>query len=115
MIDNLLFFNLEESESENCTKDIQSLCKENLRLMEAEHFEFESVHRFWKVRNSRGRPIVAKFKNFFDKEAVRKASHKVRDSVYSISEQLPRKTANAVNFSSHNTSGLKGTTSVPTS
>ena len=91
MKDNLLFFNLEESESENCTKVIQNFCKESLRLMEAENFEFESVHRSWKVSNSRGRPILAKFKKFCDREAVRKASHKLRDSVYSISEQLPQK------------------------
>ena len=90
MKDNLLFFNLEESETENCTKVIQNFCKENLRLMEAENFEFESVYRFGKSRNSRGRPILAKFKNFRDREAVRKASHKLRDSAYSISEQLPQ-------------------------
>ena len=57
MKDNLLFFNLEESESENCTKVIQSFCKENLRPMKAENFKFESVYGFWKARNSRGRPI----------------------------------------------------------
>ena len=49
--------------------------------MKAENFEFESVYGFWKARNSRGRPILAKFKNFRDREAVRKASHKLRDSV----------------------------------
>ena len=58
--------------------------------MKAENFEFESVHRFGKSRDSRGRPILAKFKNFCDREAVRKASHKLRDSAYSISEELPQ-------------------------
>ena len=88
--DNLLFFNIEENESENCTKVIQHFCKEMQRLMKAENFEFESVHRFGKSRDSSGRPILAKFKNFCDREAVRKASHKLRDSAYSISEQLPQ-------------------------
>ena len=63
MKDDLLFLNLEESESENCTKVIQNFCIENLRLIEAENFEFENVYRFVKSRNSKGRPILAKFKN----------------------------------------------------
>ena len=45
---NLILFNLEESESEKCTKVIQNFCKENLRPMEAENFELESVYRFGK-------------------------------------------------------------------
>ena len=58
--------------------------------MKAVNFELESVHRFGKSRNSRECPILAKFKNFRDREAVREASHKLRDSVSSISEQLPQ-------------------------
>ena len=64
MKDNLLFFNLEEGETENYTKVIQNFCKKNVSLMEAKNFEFESVHRFGKSRISRGRPNVAKIQEF---------------------------------------------------
>ena len=64
MIDNLLFFNLEERESENCTKVIQNFCKENLRLMEAEHFEFESGPPILESTQFKGTPNFSKIQEF---------------------------------------------------
>lgn len=90
MKDNLLFYNIKETESENCLKVIQNFCKDNLRIREPEQIQIESVYRVGKANEGNRRPMLVKFKSFHDREIVRKSSHYLKDTDYSISEQLPR-------------------------
>ena len=94
--DNLVFYNLPETESEHGTVTsegiIKNLIKEKLEI--DDNVEFERVHRMGSARNQEGnrkvRPIVAKFSSHKMKERVKFAAKKLQGTQIGISEQFPK-------------------------
>ena len=88
MRDNLLFFNIQENDEENCNDIIQKFCTENLQLTDS--VEIDRAHRTSKRAVGKHRPIVVKFHSFAHREAVRKNGNKLKHSNFSIGEQFPK-------------------------
>ena len=88
MRDNLLFFNIQENDEENCNDIIQKFCTENLQLTDS--VEIDRAHRIGKRAVGKHRPIVVKFHSFAHREAVRKNGNKLKHSNFSIGEQFPK-------------------------
>jgi hypothetical protein len=88
MRDNLMFYNLAESESENCIHLIETFCKEKLKFEEV--IEIDRSHRIGKQVPGKIRPIVTKFRNFQQRETIRKSARLLKGSDYYIGEQFPK-------------------------
>jgi DNA repair exonuclease SbcCD ATPase subunit len=88
MRDNLMFYNIEECETENCMDVIQELARDKLKLTEI--IEIDRAHRIGRVGPGKIRPIVAKFRNYQQRENIRKSARLLNGSNYYIGEQFPR-------------------------
>ncbi len=92
MRDNLLFFNIveedDEEKDEDCSAVIQDFCKDKLEITEP--IELDRVHRMGKKKQGKIRPIIAKFRNYEQRDLVRKSSRKLKETNFSISEQFPK-------------------------
>ena len=69
MRDNLLFFNIRESDGENTESLAKNLIKEELKIVE--DIEFARVHRIGGEAPHKIRPIVAKFEKYKMREKVK--------------------------------------------
>ncbi|XP_020903896.2 protein unc-13 homolog C [Exaiptasia diaphana] len=87
MRNNLLFFNIEEKDQENCEDEIKNIVEQI--GMEPWTVEIERSHRMGKRREEKPRPIVAKFLRWQDKERVRKSAYKLKGTKIGIAEQFP--------------------------
>ena len=93
MRDNLVFFNVEETENEQTnTEDlVHGIIKDKMGI--EENVEFERVHRMgakWKRSGERRiRPIVAKFSSHKIKEKVKFAAKNLAATNIGVSEQFP--------------------------
>lgn len=93
MRDNLLFFNIEESELEDCKKVILEICEKDLEIPSAmTDIVIERAHRIGPRKVNKNRPIVAKFNRYEQRETVRKNSYKLskNNPRVSIGEQFPK-------------------------
>ena len=106
MQSNLVFFGLAElvdveDNKTNCERLIKDFMKNELTFEEDQNvnvdgIEFDRVHRLGRrrydrfCRQVRPRPIIAAFKNFSEKEIIRKCASSIKTSRYSIREQFPR-------------------------
>jgi len=95
MRDNLVFYNIPESEAaarDGSEKLISNVIKEKLGIQEKVHFE--RVHRMGARRNADGspkaRPVVAKFSSHEQKEKVKREGAKLKGTNIGMSEQFPK-------------------------
>ena len=89
MKDNLVFYNIPEVEGEDCTKEIQKFMEEKLKIEKAsEKIMIKSVNRIGK--NSENiRPILVKFKEFSQRQDIRKRASNLKGTDFGISDHLP--------------------------
>ena len=95
MRDNLMFFNIQEpelrpKEVENCVETVINFCAEKLEILDATAIKLDRAHRVGPKRRGKNRPIVAKFNHYQDREKVRSAWPKLKETDYGISEQFPK-------------------------
>ena len=90
MRDNLVFFNIPETEDEVCETTVSNFLKDKLNLENPDRVKFERVHRMGQKRRGSHRPIVCKFSCYKDREEIRKAGPRLKGSEFRISEQFPR-------------------------
>ncbi len=91
---NLLFFNVPESENENCMDVVSKIIKDKLGL--TQRIPLQRAHRLGPVKSqgqighsrSRPRPIIINFLDFRDREAVRSARYKL-SAPLSVAEDFP--------------------------
>ena len=89
MRDNLLFFNIPQSQDEDCAAIVMNFCKEKLHIENAETIRLDRAHRIGKRQPNKTRPIVIKFNFHQDKENVRKQAKQLKGTNFGISEQFP--------------------------
>ncbi|XP_060557589.1 uncharacterized protein LOC132717995 [Ruditapes philippinarum] len=90
MGDNSLFFNIPEEKDENCESKLLDLMESKLQITDAKtSIKLQRSHRIGGFTPSKTRPIVAKFRDFSDREKVRKSAKHLKDTHYGISEQFP--------------------------
>lgn len=97
MRDNLLFFNVPETDGENCQNLILEICEKDLNIEKAKTaLVIDRAHRIGAKKQHNTRPIVVKFNMFTQREEIRKRSHLLRNSNpgISIGEQLPKEIQN---------------------
>ena len=83
MQNNLIFYNIDENEEENCPKLIINFCDERLKIGNAAtKISITDAFRLGK-KSDKTRPILIKFASF------KKNAKNLKDSSYEISEQLP--------------------------
>ena len=96
MRDNLVFYNLPETESEHGTVTSEGIIKNliNEKLEIDDNVEFERVHQIGSARNQEGnrkvRQIVAKFSSHKMKGRVKFAAKKLQGTQIEISEQFQK-------------------------
>ncbi len=96
MRENLVFYNIPESEAAEdplgAEKLVKEVIKESLKI--DEEMRFERVHRMGAKFNEDGsrktRPIVAKFSSYKQKEKVKGEGSKLKDSNVGMGDQYPR-------------------------
>ena len=92
MRDNLIFHGIAETEEENCEEALDEFIKDTLKI--EDKIEFHRVHRMGRKSDGKSRPIVAKFVQFKEREAVRKSAftklNGEETKQYEINEQYPR-------------------------
>ena len=89
MRDNLLFFNIPESQDEDCAAIVTNFCKE-LHTENAETIRLDRAHRIGKRQPNKTKPIVVKFNFHQDKENIRKQAKQLKGTNFGTSEQFPR-------------------------
>ena len=100
MRENLVFTGIEmnspNEESDATEEIIKKFMTEKLKLDPV--LEFHRAHRFGKISERKKpdgstfktKPIVCRFKNFKEREVVRKAASNLKGTYYGISEQFPK-------------------------
>ena len=79
-------------DNENCIDTILDFCENTLEIEHAKTaIKIESAFRLEKFKREavRPRPIVVTFKNFSDRDMVRKMSKRLKGSGFGISQQFP--------------------------
>ncbi|VDI24352.1 Hypothetical predicted protein [Mytilus galloprovincialis] len=90
MRNNLIFYNIDESEEENCTETVMTFCEENLKIEQvATKIKVTDAYRLGK-KSDKTRPILVKFHSFENRDFVKRNAKQLKGSPYGISEQLPR-------------------------
>ncbi|VDI58942.1 Hypothetical predicted protein [Mytilus galloprovincialis] len=90
MRNNLIFYNIDESEEENCTETVMTFCEENLKIEQvATKIKVTDAYRLGK-KSDKTRPILVKFHSFENRDFVKRNAKQLKGSSYGISEQLPR-------------------------
>jgi hypothetical protein len=92
MCDNLIFYNVKESDGENTTNLIQDIMENNLGIENAKSIKIDRSHRIGRKQRTattRQRPIVAKFNYYQDKERVLANAKKFKGTGMAVSEQYP--------------------------
>ena len=96
MRENLVFTGIEQTnmevESDETEEILKTFMTDTMKLDPP--VEFHRAHRFGKpsekITEYLTRPIVCRFKNFKDRELVRKSANVLKGSNYGISEQFPK-------------------------
>ena len=96
MRNNLMFYNLaerqENRQDENCEEKVIQFCEVELEQINARNeLVIERAHRIGEYKPTKTRPIVVRFNNYKQKEAVKKvAISKLTDSIYAVGDQFPK-------------------------
>lgn len=90
MRNNLIFYNIKETDKEDPEEKVQELLCDKLGYTETNLPEMERVHRMGPKKKGSIRPIVARFAHFKEKEAVRKSAGPLKGSTFGLSEQFPK-------------------------
>ena len=106
MQSNLVFFGLAElvdveDNKSNCERLLKDFIKSEMTFEDSQNINtddivFDRVHRLGRRRYDRygqqirPRPIIAAFKNFLEREIIRKAFSSIKTPWYSVREQFPR-------------------------
>ena len=93
MRDNLLFFNMPESNEEDTTEMIHKLLETKMGMEDARtKVKIDRSHRIGRKReeNHKPRPIVVKFNYHQDREFVRLNARKLKGTNIGVSEQFPQ-------------------------
>ena len=86
MRDNLMFYNLQEENGENCEEKVLSFIENRLGIERATtDIKLHRAHRKGTFKRGNTRPIVAKFTNYPDREKVRKAAKNLKGTEFGIS------------------------------
>lgn len=89
MRNNLIFYNIPESEGEQCTHIINKFCVKNLKIENVDtKLSIAEAYRLGK-HGEKTRPILVKFSNFESRDLVKKSAKNLKDTCFGISEQLP--------------------------
>ena len=89
MRNNLIFYNINETEEENCAEVITNFCDEHLKIENsATKLSINDAYRLGK-KGDKIRPILVKFASFENRDFVKKNAKNLKGSTYGISEQLP--------------------------
>ena len=97
--DNLIFYNVEESNGENCRLVIEKFLTEEMKVPRQLIYSAENLtgevridvaHRIGRF-TPKGRPVVVKFVTRQGKEYVMKHAKNLKGKKFSVSEQLPSK------------------------
>lgn len=89
MQNNLIFYNIDENEEENCPELIINFCDERLKIGNAAtKISITDAFRLGK-KSDKTRPILVKFASFENRDFVKKNAKNLKGSSYGISEQLP--------------------------
>jgi hypothetical protein len=89
MRDNLLFFGIPELPDEDPSKVVVDFIKTTLEITDASDIKLDRVHRMGRRKHGTHRALVAKFNYYPDRERVRGAREKLRQTSFGIAEQLP--------------------------
>ncbi|MEW8547532.1 MAG: hypothetical protein AB2693_28835 [Candidatus Thiodiazotropha sp.] len=100
MRENLMFYGIPEAgRDENCEELVKHVCKDTLKLQNADQMIFDRAHRIGAKTGPRPRPIVVKFHYYHEREMVRKRSFDYSDTLKAgnmgIGAQLPKETRDA--------------------
>ena len=98
--ENLMFYGIPEAgREENCEELVKTVCKDTLKLENADQMLFDRAHRVGARPGPKPRPIVVKFHYYHERELVRKRSFDYSDTLKSgnmgIGAQLPKETREA--------------------
>ncbi|VDI56200.1 Hypothetical predicted protein [Mytilus galloprovincialis] len=88
MSNNLIFYNIPETEVENCPDIILDFCKNTMKLENSDQIQLSDAHRIGR-KGGKTRPMLAKFSSYVHRELVRKNAKTLKNSSFGISEQLP--------------------------
>ncbi|CAC5414969.1 unnamed protein product [Mytilus coruscus] len=88
MSNNVIFYNIPETEVENCPDVILNFCKVTMKLKNSDQIQLSDAHRIGK-KGEKIRPILGKFTSYVHRELVRKNAKILKCSSFGISEQLP--------------------------
>ncbi|CAC5398365.1 unnamed protein product [Mytilus coruscus] len=89
MRNNLIFYNIPESEGEHCSQIINKFCYESLKIENvATKLSIAEAYRLGK-HGEKTRPILVKLSNFESRDLVKKSAKNSKETVFGISEQLP--------------------------
>ena len=92
MRDNLIFYNIKESDGEDTTEIIKDIMENTLGIENAKSIKIARSHRMGKKQAKttiKQRTIVAKFNYFPDKERVLANARKFKGTGMAVSEQFP--------------------------
>ncbi|CAB3992748.1 unc-13-like C [Paramuricea clavata] len=94
MRNNLLIFNIPESENEypeKCVEKVYEILQNKLEIDDASSkMPIERAHRIGRNRRGNPRPIVVKFLRYPDKELVKRSASKLKGTSIGIGEQFPK-------------------------
>lgn len=94
---NLVFYGFEDASDETWAqseKRFMDLCLANLEVS-VQPRDIERAHRIGRFQPSKNRPIIVRFCHFKDRELVLSNAKKLKDTNYSISEDLSPNTRKA--------------------
>lgn len=94
---NLVFYGFEDARDETWAqseKRVMGLCLAN-REISVQPRDIERAHRIGRFQPSKNRPIIVRFCHFKDRELVLSNAKKLKDTNYSISEDVSPNTRKA--------------------
>ena len=94
---NLIFYGIEETHDENCADKIIKLLKDHLQINTIASNQLQRAHRLGTPKRqthvgskaNKPRPIIVCFLDFNLKETIRTRRHQLKNTMHSISEDLP--------------------------
>lgn len=95
--DNLIFYGIPESRGleseEECRAKVARIMQQNLKIRDTQNRRLVRCHRLGPRRsdiNAKPRPVIMKFHWFGDKQMIWKAKKNLKDSGFSMSEDIPK-------------------------
>ena len=93
--ENLMFYGIPDGgKDEDCDALVKDVCKEVLKLTDADRILFDRMHRVGTRTGHKARPIVAKFHYYHERETVRKRAFDYGEALKQVNKgigaQLPK-------------------------